>query len=80
MAHKYVKRYDPDYIEKRFVRSKKHYPYSSFTIQFSLLHLQPSMIPLNLFSIQFSFCMCFRFVCTLHKFCASRERFDICAS
>ena len=55
MAHKYVKRYDTDYIEKRFLRSEKYRPYSSFAIQFNLLHPQPSMMLLNLLSFQFCF-------------------------
>ena len=55
MAHKYVKWYDSEHIKKRFVRPEKYLPYSSFAIQFNLLHPQPSICLLSLLSFQFRF-------------------------
>ena len=76
MAHKYVKWYDPEYEEKWFARSEKHRPYSSFVIQFNLLHPQPSMFLLSLLPFQF------RFVVFLNlkivNFVRHKKTFDIC--
>ena len=74
MAHKYVKWYDSEHIKKRFVRPEKYLPYSSFAIQFNLLHPQPSMYLLSLLSFQF------RFVVLVKSkiFCTSQKTFDIC--
>ena len=76
MAHKYVKWYDPEYVEKWFARSEKHRPYSSFVIQFNLLHPQPSMFLLSLLPFQF------RFVVFLNlkivNFVRHKKTFDIC--
>ena len=68
MAHKYVKWYDPEYVEKWFARSEKHRPYSSFP--------QPSMFLLSLLPFQF------RFVVFLNlkivNFVRHKKTLDIC--
>ena len=76
MAHKYIKWYDSEHIKKRFVRPEKYLPYSSFAIQFNLLHPQPSMYLLSLLSFQFRFVVLVKL--KIISFVRHKKTFDIC--